>query len=232
MSKRFRGLICVYCAKEPAITGDHIFAREFFPEPRRDNLPQVPVCAACNNDKAKLEHYLTAVLPFGGRHPDASTNLALLAPKRLRGNLKLHRQLSERFTGNSIPIDGEKLEQLFGLIARGLVWYHWKVYINQETHRVRSVTVTPSGAQALDDFIFKRNARDRVSKNIGNGAFIYEGLEATDDPALTFWRFSIYGGLVVATGASSEPLASQFIAFTFPKKLDADFCRIFHIGDP
>ncbi len=186
MSKRFKGLICAYCARETAITGDHIFAREFLPESRRDNLPQAPICAGCNNNKSKLEHYLTAVLPFGGKHPDAAINLASMVPKRLQKNLKLHRHPVESYTGYTIPIEVEKLQQLFSLITLGLAWYHWKIYINHETHRVRSLTVNPSGTQALDAFIFRRNVRSRVNEDIGKGAFNYEGIQATDDPALTF----------------------------------------------
>lgn len=231
MSKRFKREICAYCAKATAITGDHIFAREFFPASRRDNLPQAPVCAACNNSKSKLEHYLTTVLPFGGRHSDASTNLAEMVPKRLGKNLKLHRQLAEGHTGSAIPIDGEKLEQLFRFIARGLVWFHWRVYVDDATHAVRSLTAHQEFAQALDGSIFKKNARARVHENIGNGAFIYEGIQGLDDPALTFWRFSMYGGLMVA-GAPSDPPASQFIAFTCPKQLDPQLCRTLGITEP
>jgi len=95
MSKRFKsGELCVYCSKLPAVTGDHIFARKFFVESARANLPQAPVCATCNNEKSELEHYLTAVLPFGGRHPDALENLVSMVPKRLQRNAKLHRVLS------------------------------------------------------------------------------------------------------------------------------------------
>jgi len=75
MSKRFKNKLCVYCLKNPSTpTGDHIFAREFFMQDRRANLPKVPACKHCNNEKSQLEHYLTAVLPFCGRHPDASGN--------------------------------------------------------------------------------------------------------------------------------------------------------------
>ena len=73
--------------------GDHIFAREFFLLSARSNLPQAPICSECNNEKSKLEHYLTAVLPFGGRHADASETLASMVRKRLEKNVKLHRNL-------------------------------------------------------------------------------------------------------------------------------------------
>jgi len=73
MGKRFKGKTCVYCATAGASeTGDHILAREFVPVARRSQIPQVPACRRCNKDKSDLEHYLTAGLPFGGRHADAA----------------------------------------------------------------------------------------------------------------------------------------------------------------
>ncbi len=60
---------------------------------------------------------------------------------------------------------------------------------------VRSLTVTKAGEALYDNLIFKRNARDRVSRNLGDGTFMYEGVQATDDPGFTAWRFMIYGGL-------------------------------------
>ncbi|MDI2077978.1 MULTISPECIES: hypothetical protein [Bradyrhizobium] len=49
---------------------DHVLAREFLPISRRDNLPKVPACGACNGVKSGHEHYLTAVLPLAGNHRD------------------------------------------------------------------------------------------------------------------------------------------------------------------
>ena len=108
----------------------------------RSNLPQAPICESCNNEKSKLEHYLTAVLPFGGRHVDASENLASMVPKRLGKNVRLHRRLEKGqkivFVPNhegklegtiAIPFDGERLEGLFSMVARGLAWYHWRLYL-------------------------------------------------------------------------------------------------------
>ena len=197
MSKRFTNDLCAYCAKKAAVTGDHIFARKFFLAARRANLPQAPICGDCNNKKSQLEHYLTAVLPFGARHADALTNLASMVPKRLQKNIKLHRHLAESHTESAIPIEGEKLEQLFGLIALGLVWYHWKVYLNHDSHVVRSTTASPRGAQVLDACIFKQKARNRVNENIGNRTFEYEGIQANDDPAL---KLVIYTAVDVAAG--------------------------------
>src|SRR5881394_1954463 len=95
MTKRFRGETCVYCAREQAATtGDHVFARQFFLSDDRVDLPKVASCERCNNDKSKLEHYLTTVLPFGGRLATASRILNEMVPGRLAKNARLHRELA------------------------------------------------------------------------------------------------------------------------------------------
>jgi hypothetical protein len=82
MGKSFKGKACVCCATAPAATMNHVFAREFFLVDRRANLSKVPTCAACNGAKSSLEHYLTAVLPFGGRHADGLVHLTEMVPGR------------------------------------------------------------------------------------------------------------------------------------------------------
>jgi hypothetical protein len=98
MSKKYKGKPCVYCTMRISSTADHVFARKFFVEMRRGDLPKVPACARCNGEKADLELYLTAVLPFGGRHADATENLSTLVPGRLAKNARLHRDLNRRRT--------------------------------------------------------------------------------------------------------------------------------------
>ena len=229
VSKKFKGLRCAYCAVREAVTGDHIFAREFFLPSARANLPKAPICAECNNEKSKLEHYLTTVLPFGGRHPDASENLASMVPKRLGRNVRLHRHLKEKqkvvFVPDkdgkledtiAIPFEGEKLERLFSMIARGLIWYHWHVYL-EDGYEVQTRTVTALGLRHYEEKLFRKNVRAQVSQSLGNGAFVYEGVQATDDPAITVWKFSVYGGLAsYEDEISPETRGSHLISIAAP----------------
>jgi len=138
MSKKYKGKLCAYCAKDLAATGDHIFARGFFLESVRSDLPKAPICNQCNADKSDLEHYLQPVFAFGGRHPDAFENLDIWARRKLEKDAKLHRQLAAGYTETSVPLDWKKVEALFRLIVRGLIWHHWKVYIDNETHSLLS----------------------------------------------------------------------------------------------
>ena len=75
MGKKHKGKPCAYCFERLSETADHVFARNFFLPSARANLPQVPACSLCNAQKSALEHYLTSVLPFGGRHKAALPNL-------------------------------------------------------------------------------------------------------------------------------------------------------------
>src|SRR5207302_2645637 len=153
MSKRFKGGdVCAYCSKRRASTADHIFARSFFLEPARANLPQAPSCHQCNNEKSRLEHYLATVVPFGGQHGDALETLVSLVPGRLKKNRKLQQQLSAHHVEENLPFDGVILERLLMLIARGLLWHHWKVYLNDGTHSIRCL-ITGS---AICDEMFLR----------------------------------------------------------------------------
>jgi len=96
MGKRYKGKTCVYCAAAgKSETVDHVLARQFVPGSSQITIPQVPACRQCNKDKSDLEHYLTTVLPFGGRHIDAAANLQNEGPRRLAKNKKVHRELAQ-----------------------------------------------------------------------------------------------------------------------------------------
>ena len=60
-----------------------MFAREFLLTDRRASFPKLPACETCNNVKSKLEHYLTAVLPFGGQHTDELVTSLKWSPRHL-----------------------------------------------------------------------------------------------------------------------------------------------------
>ncbi len=232
MSKRFKGKICVYCVKNLSTNqGDHIFAREFFLPNRRQNLPKVPACKQCNGDKSKLEHYLTSILPFGGRHGDARSNIELV-PKRLAKNARLRRLLvdgrkavwSKEKSGlyvptTTLPIKPGCIEQLFEFIVKGLVWYHWQIYLSSE-HFVKVMVLTKAGEDAFEQRILKEKTNPYVSAAPGNGTFLYEGIQDATSPEATAWRFSVYGGLKLG-GDPQAPLeeSTRLGGFTGPKQI-------------
>jgi hypothetical protein len=230
MSKLFKEKTCAYCAVPAASdTADHVLARQFVPVEYRSEIPKVPACTACNGKKAALEAYLSAVLPFGGRHAAAIDNLIANVPKRLEKNRKLHRAL---YTGQSrawsrepsglllnamtLPLDGERLEELIGLMARGLMFHHWGVALGPDIF-VQTLSLTKHGEAFFDRFS-KMNAKQRVAKDIGAGALVYEGAQGVDNDAVSFWRLSLYGGFTTAS-ASGEDFSSKFGVLTGPKTI-------------
>jgi len=185
-----------------------VFAREFFPDSKRGQLSIVPACEACNNAKSALEHYLTAVLPFGGRHPDSHAMLREAVPRRLARNRKLHRELvagsmslagdekGQRVESLVVPFDSNKYVKLFNYIARGLTAYHWQVVV-PVGHEVEAVLLNPVYEPHYRRLL-SLPAGARVDESVGDGAFAYRGAQAIDDPALTIWWFQTFGGLVMA----------------------------------
>jgi hypothetical protein len=216
MGKGFKGKTCVYCGTAGASqTGDHVFAREFFPENGRANLPKVSACETCNRIKSELEHYLTAVLPFASQHPEASKLLTQEVPGRLARNAKLHREIAagrgrimvhERGVISSrmtIPFDGAKLAALFRMVLRGLVAHHWDVLIPQDYH-VGAGILTKAGDEFMRR-LFTMNSNQHVAVELNNGLMRYEGVQAIDNPALTIWRFQLYGGTQFGGNPGGEP---------------------------
>jgi len=227
VSKKFTGKLCVYCAEASSTTADHVFAREFFLSRNRNGIPKVPACHPCNRDKADLEHYLTTILPFGGRHPDALENLETMVPKRLQKNAKLHQKLLEsrgtRWSqfgalltpSSTLPIDSGRFERLFQFVVRGLIWHHWKVYLTSP-NIVEVATPTEVGARFFDKF-FGLDKCERVRASIGDGTFVYEGVHDVRCPEITAWRIWMYGGLHLAEGNEpEEEVSSQINIVTRP----------------
>jgi hypothetical protein len=173
--KKLKDTMCVYCATRSATTKDHVFARGFFLEARRGSLPQVPACGPCNSAKADLERYLTATLPFGGRHADAEANLEGMVPKRLAKNLALKRKLAAgmsrtwiREAGvylptSTVPFEPEKLEELSAFIAKGLVWHHWRVLITPDTAGVWARLLNTKGERLLRSWMAAATVRVSAS---------------------------------------------------------------------
>ncbi|MGI8989197.1 MAG: HNH endonuclease [Bryobacteraceae bacterium] len=242
MSKKFKGKTCAYCARATATTDDHGFAREFFLLGDRNYLPKAPACKSCNEAKAKYEHYLTAVLPFGGRHPQAVVNLQSGVPGRLSNNWKLNKTLLGSMrpawlregTGlyqqtGIVDFASSKLEGLIKFIGRGLAWRHWKLYLRPDADV--SVMFMPDMMSACFKSLTGswRNAQEGVG-NLGNGTIQYMGVQAPDPPELTVWTISMYGGLVLSDDRhkSDEPIesCSMWWVITGPPELSDSIVRL------
>lgn len=213
---KFSGEICVYCNNAPAESSDHAVGRNFFLVERRDNLPQVPACEKCNNEKSKFENYLMIVLPFGAKHKDAKANLLKLVQPRLenKANAKLLRKLQAGYArsgSTSIPLDHEPLEKLFAMIAKALAWRHFGVRL-EEGYSATASVFTNEGEAWVSGML--ASGEPRVSGNLGEGTFTFEGVQSKRYPELTVWRFQIYGGVDFGGDPNVYGAASLAVAVT------------------
>jgi hypothetical protein len=228
VGKKFSKELCVYCAAYLSEAPDHVFARSFFLKDRRSDLPQVPACKTCNNQKSKLETYLAAVLPFGGVHPDARIHLNEMIPPRLAKNARLHRELAAsqawvqaQIQGKAEPrmviaIETEALERWVRMLVKGLAWHHWRVYLREE-HEVLVTALTHAGEAYFENKFFHLNARDRVRVSLGQDTVIYEGMQGVDCAEVTVWRIQLLGGVQLG-GDPEHPelISSLYGAMTGP----------------
>ena len=211
----------MYCATATSATGDHVFPRKLFLPRHRANLPQVPACAPCNRAKSRIETYVTAILPFGGRHETARENLELQVIKRLRRNRKLATALVKGvrrkwskygdliIPTTTIPIDPDLFRLFFQLVVRGLIWHHWKQILT-DAHLIEVSYFTDHRKALFNARVVNLTARDRVEADLGEGTAVYQGAPDTDCPQRTEWKFAIAGFTVIAfTGPKSASIQSE-----------------------
>ncbi len=241
MSKKYKGKICVYCQEGPSINqGDHVFARSLFLKHERSNPIKVPACDICNNRKSFIENYLATLLPFGANHKHARETLNELVPPRLDRNIKLRNELKQGMQyvnlkpddkaqqkRLAIPFDGSKFAELFKYITKALSWYYWGSYIQISTG-VLSTSLTETGEEAFENFLFSLNSDNRVEKTIGENTVYFKGHQAVDDDQITVWKFQIYNGIYVRDSTLKSPISSSCVGvLTGPKNLIESYEELF-----
>jgi len=230
MSKKYKNKTCVYCAENLSSTGDHIFAKEFFLKNQRANLPKAPSCRRCNNDKSKLEHYLTTILAFGGRHDDALDNLKKMVPKRLKKNRKLHKRLSSEMKKvwllqdsgiyskqTSLKIEGKAILELMDYIVRGIYWRNYKKVLEKDTF-VTNLALTNYGEEYFNKHFFSVEGFEFYSESLGSETIAYKGVIDPLNSNFSSWIISFYGGLKMYDSTLQKDDVSERIgAITVPE---------------
>ncbi len=206
MSKKWKRKTCVYCGAEgKSDTKDHILARQFVLERHRGYLPAVPACTECNNRKSALESELVSLLPFGGRHADASEQLEFLVGGRLERNERLRSKLSAALTNELITdLEGRTVERtmvIYGpcldrwveFLTLGLIAHHFQQTV------AGKVVITPSLLSMAGEIayapIFRAKGHRVPPTSIGGGALYYQGTMSLEQPLASVWRMAFFGGI-------------------------------------
>ena len=223
MSRANRRHPCVYCSSGNG-TDDHVFARAFFCELDRGNLPRAPACGKCNGRKAELEAYVSTILPLCVS--DAGSKILEAAANRLENNQKLRRSLSAPREPSvvevspyryelrpSLPLDFEKVGLLFEMITRGLIWHHWR-YILPADCGTRAIAMPASFSdQQLRHF----NRDEHYIENCIAKTFLYRAWRACDAPYTSVWRHQFVGG--GGFGIEGDPmLLDEIVIATAPQE--------------
>jgi hypothetical protein len=237
-SKRFIGKQCAYCSRFGiSKTADHVFARQFFVEKDRQNLPKVPCCEDCNGSKSALENYALTVLPLGSRHCDAKAYSEANIERRLRRNDAIRSRLSLQHTGlweqqsnglllpiMSVDIDQEKICALFALIVKGLFMFHWGLALNEKW--LADVTIIkPEGEKTVFGTLLEKigPAQEVVQSNLGRGTFAYAGVRSATARWFSLWQFTIFRELQFSNATVPNRAFTKLSVVTRPDMSRAPF---------
>ena len=220
-SKRYKGKDCAYCrGLRISETNDHVVPRAFFLDDDRAaglTLPQVPACAACNNEKSKLEEYASSMLLAGTEHVDAERYRLEKVRPRLQRNAKLRAELRldrdpewVRINGvlqkmHMISLQPEKLSKLLEFIVLGLYRYHlgkpllagWRAQaqmIAPENEHVFLSGLSPDFPPGCWT----------IEQDLGRGAFTYWGIQSAVNEWFSIWAMSLHGTRLYGEGASAN----------------------------
>jgi hypothetical protein len=133
--------ICIYCAKNPGVTDDHVPPKSFFPQPRPSNLITVPACNKWNSGAGKDDDYFLATFMFSeagitdaGKtlwrqrvHRMFSKNLGL---RRKNASGLSHRRVatpSGIYLGRrmALQFDERRFDRVVQKIVRGLYYFEY-----------------------------------------------------------------------------------------------------------
>lgn len=231
-TKGFRGKACAYCRREGiASTADHVIARGAFLVRHRTNLPKVPACSSCNGEKSRLETEFLALVLTASSYEYGDEYRREFVQARLRKNRRIARIINNakpkviqrhgRFEQVvPINIDADMTTRLMDLITLGLYYHHAKEPLNVDYKSTARIFAPDHEAEYMD-MIYREFPKDspRVLSNLGDGTFIYEGIQNSQMPGFSVWRMMWHGGIPLAGENGPQGGALTWIASTTPRDL-------------
>ena len=212
---------CIYCAKQPGTTRDHIPPRGVFPEPRSSDLITVPACADCHDGfKLDDEYFIQRLMLRRDVGTDSRADSLLekiqRAWQRLEGRgltddlvqslgmIELRSQTG--LTVGRAPayhVDLVRVRRTLSRCVRALFWHD----VGERLPNEVEVHVEPWEELAPEDQEeYRRIIRGAEVRAIGDRLFQYVRVTATDEPYATMWVLEFWG-------------VADFIALTRPDRL-------------
>ena len=96
------------------------------------------------------------------------------------------------------------------------MFHHWGVLLGPDCF-VDVLSLTKRGESLFAKF-GKVNAKARANGNIGGGALVYKGAQGTENPQVSIWELSLFGGIKMI-GADDKDFTSKFEVMTGPKAI-------------
>ena len=110
----------------------------------------------------------------------------------------------------------------FRYVVRGMAAYHWDVIVPAH-YFVGAGMLSSVGESVIARFLAMRS-KARVVQSLADGVVRYEGSQAFDDAGLSFWSFSMYGGVVFGGDpVAAEEAPTRIWAMTAPYPLPGLF---------
>ncbi len=106
------------------------------------------------------------------------------------------------------------------MIARGLAFWEWGVLLPDNECVVHADFLTADG-RVFFDKLFELNAKRTGQRDIGNGIFVYEGVQSLESAQLTIWRMSLCGALMSDDAKAPMERVSVAYALTAPRRMRA-----------
>ena len=101
---------------------------------------------------------------------------------------------------------------------------HWQLRLT-DLHDITVIALGKAGDEYFDG-LFSQRAAARVSENLKNGTFEYEGAQAVDDPFVTIWRLSVYGGVRFGDPDAPGQVATRIGVMTGPRSIKEKADRV------
>lgn len=211
-SKRYKGKDCAYCGKPgSSSTNDHVVAQSFFLDDERAtglDLPQVPACSSCNNEKSRLENYVVSAVLIGSRHPESQRYRSEKIVPRLIRNRKLQAELNIASPPSWInvngvlqqlhvvKIDSDKITRLLEMIVRGLYRYHYgKPLPSEMIPDARMIRPEDEPAMWAGISEYFPPEIPRIVRDLGRGSFTYTCVQSPAHDGFTAWVLGLHGNI-------------------------------------